>query len=177
MSSNKLGAGEQFPRISLPTISGVEIEISRPYHDATWQLIAIYRGGHSESCTQFLNSLEDAKLTLAESGISIVAASADDAPQLQSHLQQLHVSYPLAYGLSLQQMHELGLFISVPSDFSETNHPFAEPALFVLNEKGQIVIMDITNNELCRPELSRLIHGVKLLHDSETPQTISGSFS
>ena len=38
-------------------------------------------------------------------GVDVVAASADSEEQVNAYLQQLQVSYPLAYGLSVPQMH------------------------------------------------------------------------
>jgi len=176
MDNSKLRAGEYFPRIVLPTISGAEIDISEPYSNSTWHMVVFYRGFHSQRCTDFLNSVECIKSRLIEHGISITAVSADDGEQLQKHLKSLTVSFPIAFGLSISQMHELSLYISLPKDFNQTNHPFCEPGLFVINDLGQIVVLDITNSEMCRPGLTTLLDGVIELKHSEEPLVISGSF-
>jgi len=176
MEITRINAGDFFPKIILPTISGYEINISEPYQKANWQLIIFYRGGHSSRCTEFLNKLEKIKSNLLEYGISISAASADDGAQLQQQLHQLSVSFPIAYGLSIAQMHELNLYISLPHDFSETNHPFCEPGMFVVNELGQIIVLNISNSDVCRPELATLLTGLIELKQTEQPSTFSGSF-
>ncbi len=176
MEIPKLRAGEYFPRIVLPTISGTEIDVSETYQGATWQIVIFYQGFHSTRCTAFLNNVESIKDKLICHGISVTAVSADDGEQLQKHLKQLEISFPLAFGLSISQMHELNLYISLPKDFNQTNHPFCEPGLFVLNELGQIVVLDISNNEMCRPELATLVDGIIELKYSEEPLVITGSF-
>jgi len=176
MENPKLRAGEFFPRIILPTISGTEIDVSEPYQNAAWQVVFFYRGFHSKLCTEFLNQFEQSKAQLIEHGISVVAVSADSGEQLQQHLTELNFSYPIAFGLSIEQMHELSLYISLPRDFNQTNHPFCEPGLFVINELGQIVVLDISNSKICRPDLPRLVQGIIALKQSEQPHVISGGF-
>lgn len=176
MEISKMRAGEYFPRIILPTISGTEIDVSEPYQGAAWHTVVFYRGFHSKRCTQFLNKIEQSMPRLIEHGISLTAISADSGEQLQKHLKHLHVSFPIAFGLTIAQMHELNLYISLPKDFNQTNHPFCEPGLFVINELGQIVVLDISNSDMCRPDLDTLIDGILELRQSEDPLVISGSF-
>lgn len=54
-------------------------------------------------------------------------------------------------------MQTLGLYISNPRSAQETEHPFAEPGLFVVNEKGQVQVVDISNGPFVRPELGVLL--------------------
>jgi len=176
MEISRIRPGEYFPRIVLPTISGSEIDVSESYQDASWQVVVFYRGFHSIRCTEFLNKLEKIKPNLIEHGISIAAVSADDGEQLQKHFKELSVTFPIAYGLSISQMHELNLYISLPKNFNQTNHPFCEPAIFVVNELGQIVVLSISNSEMCRPELATLLSGLIELKDSAESLAISGTF-
>jgi len=73
----------------------------------------------------------------------------------------------LAFGLSIEHMYQLNLHVSVPKDLQETNHPFAEPALFLVDEHGQIVLSDIANNPYTRPNLTPLLVGLQQLSDLE----------
>jgi peroxiredoxin len=156
---------QQFPGVMLSTINRQEVELGKPSHGLAWQLIIIYRGQHSPSCTEYLNQLNSFKEKLATIGVDLIAASADNSEQLQQHLQQLTVSYPLAFGLSIEQMYKLNLHVSVPKDLQETNHPFAEPALFLVNDKGHILISDIANNPYTRTDLELLLIGLQQLHN------------
>ncbi len=64
----------------------------------------------------------------------------------------LDVSFPLYHSLTVAQMQQLGLYISNPRSEKETDHPFAEPGLFVVNQEGLIQVIDISNNPFVRPE-------------------------
>ena len=160
MLNSKLTSLESFPRIMLPTINGHIIELTNHSLISDWTMVIIYRGHHSKNCTEFLNLLNSFHQQFADIGITIIAASADNREQLQQHLKQLTVSFPIACELSVEQMYQLNLHLSVPKDFQETNHPFAEPALFIVDEQSQIILSDITNNPYTRPNLDLLLSGL-----------------
>ena len=52
--------------------------------------------------------------------------SGDSKAQLESHLQKLDVDFPIAYGLTIEQMETLGAYISDPRSEKETDHPFGK---------------------------------------------------
>lgn len=176
MNSLKIKVGDYFPRITLPTISGTEIEVSEAYQGASWHVVIFYRGFHCSRCTEFLNQLEHHKKILLEHSISIIAVSADNGEQLQRHLKELNVSFPIVYGLSIAQMHELNLYISLPQDFNQTDHPFCEPGTFVINDLGQIVVIDIASSEVSRPNLEVLVSGIIELKEDNHPIQLNGGF-
>lgn len=53
-----------------------------------------------------------------------------------------------------------GLFVSEPRNPRETDHPFPEPALFLLNPDGELIIIDYSNSPFARPDLRILVEGV-----------------
>jgi len=53
-------------------------------------------------------------------------------------------------------MKTLGLYISLPRSEQETDHNFAEPGLFVVNEIGKLHVVDISNNPFCAPRVGGL---------------------
>jgi hypothetical protein len=52
-----------------------------------------------------------------------------------------------------------GLFVSEPRNPRETDHPFPEPALFLLNPDGELIIIDYSNSPFARPDLRILVEG------------------
>ena len=58
-------------------------------------------------------------------------------------MSELTASYPVAYGLTIKQMQQLGLYISHPHSAQETATVFAEPALFIFNKKRRLQVIDI----------------------------------
>ena len=139
-----------------------------------WQLVLIYRGRHCPLCTKYLNQLQTFKDKLAETGVDIIAVSGDSQQQLESHLDNLSIDFPIAYGLTTEQMQTLGLYISDPRSEQETDHAFAEPGLFVVNEQGTIQVIDISNNPFVRPELTALTNGLAWIRNPENNYPIRG---
>lgn len=176
IKSTKLNAGADFPKIVLQDAEGNPHELSQPTQGADWKMVVVYRGRHCPMCTKFLNKLEAYKERLLAIGIDIIAVSGDSLEQLQSHLKKLNVTYPLTYGLNIEQMQELGLYISHPRSEKETDHPFAEPGLFVINDSGRVQVVDQSNNPFARPELEVLVGGLEWIRNPENNYPIRGTY-
>ena len=175
MHTNKLQAGTRFP--GLPVQDGdATVDISKPSGDADWQMVVVYRGRHCPLCTKFLNSLTGFRQRLLDIGIDIAAVSADSGEQLQEHLGRLDVNFPLYHGLTLEQMQQLGLYISIPRSEQETDHNFAEPGLFVINGDGDLQVVDLSNNPFSRPDLEVFVSGLEWIRDPENKYPIRGTF-
>ena len=172
--TQKLHAGGMFPSINANLLTGDETTLGKPQNGADWQLVVVYRGRHCPLCTKYLNQLESFKQELLLVGVDLVAVSGDSKAQLENHMEKLEVSFPLAYGLTLEQMQSLGLYISDPRSPEETDHPFAEPGLFVVNAKGDIQVVDISNNPFVRPDLEALVNGVAWIRNPENNYPIRG---
>lgn len=178
--TQKLHAGSAFPNITLPTLNGNTVTLGQTQGLATWQLVVIYRGQHCPLCSKYLNELNQYSEQLANIGVDIVAASADDKAQLQAQTTRTdthhfdHLNFPVGYGLTLAHMQALGVYISTPRNAKETDHNFAEPALFVVNEHGTVQVVDISNNPFVRPELSTLINGLAWIRNPDNNYPIRG---
>jgi peroxiredoxin len=172
----KLKAGDTFPAIELPALSGEAITLGKPHSGADWQMLVVYRGKHCPMCTRYLNEIEKNKAQFLELGISIVAASADSKALAKAHMSELTASFPVTYGLSIEQMQQLGLYISNPRSAQETDHVFAEPGLFIINEKGQLQVIDISNGPFVRPELEVLLAGLSFIRNPENNYPIRGTY-
>ncbi|WP_350656609.1 peroxiredoxin-like family protein [Psychrobacter sp. S1-30-MNA-CIBAN-0213] len=172
MQSNyaqKLQAGVKFPNIDVQMLNGDMKSLGTPENGHDWKLVVVYRGQHCPICTKYLNQLETVKASFAEAGVDIIAISGDSKEQLESHLEKLDINFPIAYGLTIEQMNTLGLYISDPRSEKETDHPFAEPGLFVVNADGEIQIVDISNAPFARPELETLANGLSFVRKNDYP--------
>ena len=176
MYTNKLHAGSPFPAIRARLLSDEEVLLSEPQGYKDWKLVVVYRGKHCPLCTKYLNQLEQYVQALNDVGVDIIAVSGDSKAQLESHLEKLDVSFALAYGLTLEQMQELGLYISIPRSEQETDHNFAEPGLFIINQDGNIQVVDISNNPFVRPDLAELVSGINWIRNPDNHYPIRGTF-
>ncbi len=172
--TQKLAAGDLFPKLKVTSEQGDTIVLGEPLTDADWQAVFVYRGKHCPLCTKYLNQISELQQDFLAAGVEIIAVSADSKTQLAEHRKKLTVAFPLAYGLNIEQMQQLGLYLSDPRSPQETDHVFAEPGLFVVNEKGQLHVVDISNNPFVRPELQSLLNGLKWIRDPDNNYPIRG---
>lgn len=177
MTTTKLAAGDTFPSLVVPGLDGDSHDISKSTGNADWHMLVVYRGRHCPMCTKYLNALEPFQERLAAIGISLSVVSGDSFEQLQSHLEKLDGTFPLYYGLTVEQMKELGLYISHPRSPKETDHPFAEPGLFVINHEGALQVVDISNNPFVRPALETLVSGLEWIRNPDNNYPIRGTYS
>ncbi len=169
-NTQKPQAGSKFPDIEVTMLNGDTKSLGKPENGHDWKLVVIYRGQHCPICTKYLNQLETVKKSFYNAGVDIIAISADSKEQLESHLEEkIDIDFPIAYGLTVEQMDTLGLYISDPRSEKETDHPFAEPATFVINADGNIQIIDISNAPFARPELESLASGLSFIRENDYP--------
>ncbi len=177
MSDNyaqKIKAGATFPEMKVQVLNGETTELGKPENGHDWKLVVVYRGKHCPICTKYLNTLETVLPSFYDNGVDVIAVSGDSKEQLEGHLEDLDISFPIAYGLTVEQMNMLGLYISDPRSAKETDHPFAEPAVFVMNGEGNIQIVDISNAPFSRPDLEALANGLVFVRKPENNYPIRG---
>lgn len=167
MMSSKIPAGSPMPQLDLPTVDGQRARIggARP----TWQVVVVYRGRHCPLCKKYLTKLQGLAGDLAQANAEVVAVSGDPQEKAQADTTELNLKIPVAYGLTMEQMRTLGLYISNPRSPQETDRPFAEPGLFVVNPQGQVQIVDISNAPFARPDLDGILRGIKLIQEKNYP--------
>ena len=176
MKTEKLHAGAEFPPLSAYDSDEKLVDISKPAGGSDWKMVVVYRGRHCPLCTKFLNGLSGFRQRLLDIGIDVAAVSADSKEQLNEHMERLDVNFPLFYGLSLEQMQNLGVYISIPRSEKETDHSFAEPGLFVINGSGSVQVVDISNNPFARPDLEVFVSGLEWIRAPENNYPIRGTY-
>lgn len=175
--TQKLHPGAAFPSLEVPSLDGSVRDLCKPQGDADWMMVVVYRGRHCPMCTRYLDMLTPLLPQFTAIGVDVAAVSGDSAAQLERHLSQLGAkpSFPMFHSLSVTQMQQLGLYISDPRSPKETDHPFAEPGVFVINEHGTLQVVDISNNPFVRPELDTLARGLKWIRNPDNDYPIRGA--
>ena len=115
-------------------------------------------------------------MVTASTGNWPAAVSADSKAQLEEHLTRLDVNFPLHYGLTPEQMQELGLYVSLPRSEKETDHNFPEPGLFVVNADRKLQVVDLSNNPFARPDLEIFVSGLEWIRAPENNYPIRGTY-
>lgn len=153
----KLAAGSKMPEISVPRVGGGSVDIGG---DGKWQLAIVYRGQHCPLCMKYLTRLNELVAEGAIGDVDIAVVSADDEGQAKGVVDKLELTFPVGHSLTVDQMREMGLYISHPRSEQETDHDFPEPGLFVVNDQGTIQIIDISNAPFARPDLDGILRGI-----------------
>ena len=165
----RLFAGQAFPKTNVAALGGGTLTLGTPQGTADWQLVVVYRGLHCPLCKTYLARLEELQGRFAELGVSVVAVSGDPLEKAEAMKAEKGLTFPMGYGLSIAQMAALGLYISDPRSPQETDQPFPEPGLFVINDKGNIQILDISNAPFARPDLGSVLGGIKFIRENDYP--------
>jgi len=162
----KLEAGAAFPPLSLPKVGGGDTKVGG---NTGWQMLVVYRGKHCPQCKRYLKGLDGMLDDYRAAGVEVVAASADPKEKAETEVAEEGWRFPVGYDLSQDQMRRLGLYISNPRSAEETDRPFAEPGLFLLNPEGKAQIIDISNAPWSRPDLASILNAVKVIKERNYP--------
>ncbi len=167
--TDKLKSGERLPEITVPLLGGGELRLGMPVDDHDWQMVVVYRGKHCPICKTYLAELERTAPDFAKARVGVVAVSGDPEDRARSFTDEIGVSFPVGYDLTVDQMRMLGLYVSEPRSEKETDRPFAEPGVFVINAEGLLQVVDISNAPFARPDLAGLAKGLKFIRDNDYP--------
>jgi peroxiredoxin len=161
-----LAAGSDMPKMTLPKVGGGEINLGDAHG---WQLLVVYRGKHYPICRTYLKTLNELHGQFAEIGVDVAAISGDTAEKAGTEAGEEGWLFRVGHSLTLDQMRALGLHISNPRSAQETDRPFPEPGLLVVNPEGKIKIIDISNAPFARPDLNSILKGVKFIQEQQYP--------
>jgi peroxiredoxin len=164
--SSKLVAGTTFPAFAWPTVGGGTLDISAM---PGWRLLVVYRGKHCPLCKRYFKTLDGMLGEFEAAGVSVTAVSADPKEKAEVDVAEHAWRFPVGYGLSIDHMRTLGLYISNPRSPQETDRPFAEPGLFLINPAGDTQIIDISNAPFSRPDLQMILNGIKTIIEKSYP--------
>jgi len=164
--SNKLHPGQPFAAETFKRLDGPELTFGAP---GKWQALFVFRGQHCGVCKSYLRKLQDKLGAFEALGIAVAALCADSEAQARVTQAACGPTFPLLYGLDVAAMKRLGLYFSEPVSAEETDHVYAEPALFVVNPEGLLQVVEVCNAPFLRPELDMLLDGLKAAIESNAP--------
>ena len=133
-----------------------------------WTMLVVYRGKHCPRCKRYLNKLND-MLADWTAIMDVVVVSADTEEKAVADQQEFGWKFELGYGLEVDRMRKLGLYVSEPLSEAETTDMFAEPGTFALRPDGSLMLVDISNGPAARPDLVELLDGMKFNITNDRP--------
>jgi len=164
--SQKVKAGSAMPKLSLPRAGGGMVKVG---DSTSWQIVIVYRGKHCPICRTYLKTLDGLLEEFGAANTEVIAISGDPKEKAESEVNEENWRFPVGYDLRPDQMRQLGLYISEPRSPQETDRPFAEPGLFIINPQGNIQVVDISNAPFARPELGSVLKGLTFIQEKQYP--------
>jgi peroxiredoxin len=107
MMSTKLISGGSIPAFTLSLVGGGQVTLGKVSVPGRWQIVIVYRGLHCPICNKYLARLEELVSRFAGTKAEIVAISGDPSEKAEAIVRNNGLTFPVAYGLSLEQMKEL----------------------------------------------------------------------
>lgn len=169
MATQKVSSGSRLPSITLSLVGGGTVTLGIPQKEGNWQLVLVYRGKHCPICKQYLEKLQTLKDKFFGIGAEVVVVSGDPEGKAVAMVESCGLTVPVAYGLTIEEMQDLGLYISHPRSPEETDRPFPEPGMFAVNPEGNVQLIDISNTPFNRSDLGELIETIKWIQENDYP--------
>ena len=157
MTTSKPNVGEVIGEMTFQSLANGTVSIGQPKD--RWTMLFVYRGKHCPRCKRFLNKL-NAVLADWNAQMDVVVVSGDTKEKAEADLAEFGWDFDLAYGMSVDQMRQLGLYVSEPLSEAETTDLFAEPGAFGIRPDGTMMLVDISNGPAARPDLEELLDGM-----------------
>lgn len=153
------------PDLSLPLAGGGSWRLS-DQKSKHFTMLAFYRGMHCSVCRDYLIHLQSMHAAFSKRGVTPIAISADDAERACSTeagwgLKDLC----LAYGFSLRQARQWGLYVSRGCGRSslgiEEPPMFVEPALFLVRADRTLYYASVQSMPFGRPCFDDMLRGIE----------------
>jgi peroxiredoxin len=149
-------------------------------------IVVFYRGKHCPICKFYLREIEEHYESLKQNGMEIVAISMDDGEKaLETAIEvsalvddnaekktdenSLQLSFPIAYGLTVEKAREWGLYLSSARPGSSEPDVFSEAGLFVIRPDHTVFMVQVQSAPFTRPSIQQLIGGLKFAVDNKYP--------
>eukprot|EP00903_Cladosiphon_okamuranus_P002453 g2451.t1 len=153
--------------MTVPRLGGGDLVLGAPDGNRSWQMIVVYRGKHCPICARYLSELNEITPELHQIGIDVVAVSADPDDRAKAQTEEAGAAYPVGHSLSVSQMKALGLYVSNPRSAIETDRPFAEPGLFVVNaaDLNTLEVRNVIEGLIQEVSQNNIAHLDEVYHD------------
>ena len=158
--------GQPLPQLRLQFVDGSAIDLAA---QPGWRLLVVYRGRHCPACAKYLARLQRLHPRLRAAGVAVFALSADPAERAGEQAREAGWSFRVAHGLRPDDMRRLGLFVSAASESDGADRPFAEPGLYIVDPRGRLRAIDVSNVPFSRPDLADIAEGIETLQKDDPP--------
>lgn len=128
-----LDSGDLFPSLTFTTVGGNSLNIPDDLA-GKWSVVLLYRGDWCRYCRQQLLDYQVHAELYKKLDIQVIAASVDSLEKAQTTVDQLHLTYPVAYGLDAKEISSaLGVY------YDDAQYPpYIHATGFLLSPGGKV---------------------------------------
>lgn len=161
------------PSLSLPLVGGGNWSLGAN-QPKNFSLLVFYRGWHCPICRNQLQDAQSRLFDFEKRGVDLVAISTDVEDRATSTKQAWGLDkLTIAYGLSLQQARQWGLYISTHRGTTslgvEEPAMFNEPGMFLVKPDGTLYYASVQSSPFARPALTDLTKAVDYVLQNDYP--------
>ena len=159
---------QTFPALDLPLTNDLRWELGKQDYK-NHLLMFFYRGKHCPVCRKQLRELERQIDTFEAIGVNLIAISMNNEALAKATVEEWGIrKLPVAYDLSVQQAHDIGLYLSKGINDSEPEI-FSEPGLFIVKPDYSVYASSIQTMPFTRPSAEELIGALKYIQAHDYP--------
>jgi peroxiredoxin len=156
------------PALDLPTVGSGRFSLAGKKPES-FSMLVFYRGLHCPICKSYLRDLDRKLEDFTKRGVEVVAISTDTRERAERSRKDWGIErLPMAYGLSIDQARQWGLYIST-SIKEEEPRLFAEPGLFLVRPDRTLYCASVQTMPFARPSFAEVLQAVAFVTEKNYP--------
>lgn len=159
---------KEVPQLELNLINDTKWKLSAQDSEM-FTMVVFYRGIHCPICKIQLEELAGKLDKFKERGINVIAVSSNTEELAKKTAEEWKISeLPLAYGLTMEQAREWGLFISEGISDKEPEQ-FSEPGIFFVKPDNTLYASSIQTMPFARPGFDDILKMIDYVKKEDYP--------
>lgn len=160
--------GHPTPDLIVPTVSHGTYNLAKE-RAKRFTLLVFFRGYHCSICMEYIHDLASRLNQFKKLGISVIALSCDTLERARQTAEEWHLGdLPLAYGVTVAQAREWGLYISRKIANHEPEM-FCEPGMFVVTPKRTLYSVQVQSHPFSRVDLAQVVKDFEYIIERNYP--------
>lgn len=161
------------PALNVPLVTGERFVLGATPGER-FDLVVFYRGLHCPLCAKYLLELERLVPEFEKRGVKVVAVSSDNEERGKAMAEKVKAtSLKFAYGLSLRNARQWGLYISASRGKTSIgiDEPelFSEPGVFIVKPDGTLYYGAVQTMPFARPPFQDLLGAIDFAIANDYP--------
>ena len=161
------------PALNVPLVTGERFVLGATPGER-FDLVVFYRGLHCPLCAKYLLELERLVPEFEKRGVKVIAVSSDNEERGKAMAEKIKASsLKFAYGLSLRNARQWGLYISASRGKTSIgiDEPelFSEPGVFIVKPDGTLYYGAVQTMPFARPPFQDLLGAIDFAIANDYP--------